>query len=261
MTTDLFDLTGKTAIITGSSRGIGKATVEALAAQGANVVVSSRKGPACEEVASAINDRCGREAAIAIPANISERDALQRLVDETRAKWGKIDILVCNAATNPHFGSMADIDDEALDKVLSNNIKSNHWLANMVIPEMAERGEGVIVLISSITGLQGSSVIGTYGVSKAADMQLARNIANEFGPRGIRANAVAPGLIKTDFARALWENPDILRQVESKAPLRRIGDPSEIAGAVAFLASKAGAFTTGQTLVIDGGVTIAESGF
>lgn len=261
MTTDLFDLTGKTAIVTGSSRGIGKATVEALAAQGANVVVSSRKGPACEEVADAINEKEGREAAIAIPANISERAALQRLVDETRAKWGRIDILVCNAATNPHFGSMGDIGDEALDKVLANNIKSNHWLANMVIPEMAERGEGVIVLISSITGLQGSSVIGTYGVSKAADMQLARNIANEFGPRGVRANAIAPGLIKTDFARALWENPEILKQVESKAPLRRIGDPVEIAGAVAFLASKAGAFTTGQTLVIDGGVTIAESGF
>ena len=182
-------------------------------------------------------------------------------VDETRAKWGKIDILVCNAASNPHFGSMLEIDDEAFDKVLSNNIKSNHWLSQMVLPEMAERGEGAIVIISSITGVQGSSVIGTYGISKAADMQLARNIASEFGPKGVRANAIAPGLIKTDFARALWENPDILKQVTSKAPLKRIGMPDEIAGAAVFLASPAGAFMTGQTLVIDGGVDIAESGF
>jgi len=259
--TQLFDLTGKTAIVTGSSRGIGKAIVEQLAAHGAQVVVSSRKAPACEEVANAINQAEGREAAIAIPANISDKDALQRLVDETRAKWGQVDILVCNAASNPHFGSMLEIDDEAFDKVLNNNIKSNHWLSQMVLPEMAERGEGVIVIISSITGLQGSSVIGTYGVSKAADMQIARNIANEFGPRGVRANAIAPGLIKTDFARALWENPDILKQVTSKAPLKRIGAPEEIAGAVVFLCSPAGAFMTGQTLTIDGGVAIAESGF
>jgi len=257
----LFDLSGKVAVVTGSSRGIGRAIVEQMAAAGAHVVVSSRKAPACQEVVDAINEKEGREAAIAIPANISDKDALQRLVDETRAKWGKIDILVCNAASNPHFGSMLEIDDEAFDKVLSNNIKSNHWLSQMVLPEMAERGEGAIVIISSITGVQGSSVIGTYGISKAADMQLARNIASEFGPKGVRANAIAPGLIKTDFARALWENPDILKQVTSKAPLKRIGMPDEIAGAAVFLASPAGAFMTGQTLVIDGGVDIAESGF
>lgn len=261
MTTDLFDLTGKTAIVTGSSRGIGKATVEALAAQGANVVVSSRKAPACEEVADAINEKEGREAAIAIPANISERAALQRLVDETRAKWGRIDILVCNAATNPYFGPSAEMPDEALDKILANNIKSNHWLCNMVLPEMSGRGEGVIVVISSIAGLQGSSLLGGYAVSKAADLQLVRNLAVEYSPKGVRANAIAPGLIQTDFARALWENPEILKGVEAKAPLRRIGQPEEIAGAVAFLASRAGAFMTGQTLVVDGGVTIAESGF
>jgi len=257
----LFDLSGKTAIVTGSSRGIGRAIVEQMAAAGANVVVSSRKAPACEEVAEAINAAEGREAAMAIPANISDKDALQRLVDETRQRWGQIDILVCNAATNPYFGSSKDMPDEALDKILHNNIKANHWLCHMVLPEMAERGDGAIVVISSIAGLQGSSLLGAYAVSKAADLQLVRNLAVEYGGNNVRVNAIAPGLIKTDFARALWENPDILKAVTAKAPLQRIGQPEEIAGAAVFLGSPAGAFMTGQTLVVDGGVTVAESGF
>lgn len=253
----LFDLTGKTAIITGSSRGIGKAIAYRLAEHGAQVVVSSRKADACEEAAKEINDTLGRKAAIAIPANIADKAALQRLVDETRAAFGKIDVLVCNAASNPYFGPMAGISDEQFTKVLQNNIISNHWLITMVAPEMLERKDGSIIIISSIGGLRGSPVIGAYDISKAADMQLARNLAVEYGPSNVRVNTIAPGLIKTDFAKALWDNPDILKRSTSTTPLRRIGEPDEIAGMAVLLASKAGSFATGQTFVVDGGATAA----
>lgn len=252
---NLFDLTGKTAIVTGSSKGIGKAIAHRLAEQGANVVISSRKLDACEEAVKEINDLVGRKAAIAVAANIAVKEALRTLVDETMKAFGAIDILVCNAASNPYFGPMGNMNDDQFHKILQNNIVSNHWLIQMVAPQMRARKDGSIILVSSIAGVRGTPVIGAYGISKAADMALARNLAAEFGPDNIRVNTIAPGLVKTDFARALWENPDILKAATSRSPLGRIGEPDEIAGMAVFLAGKAGAFTTGQTFVIDGGQT------
>lgn len=253
---NLFDLTGKVAIVTGSSRGIGKASAEALAAHGAKVVISSRKQDACDEVAAAINAEHGDGTAIAIAASISDKTALERLVAETRTAFGRIDILVCNAASNPYYGPLAGIEDDQFRKILDNNVLSNHWLIQQVAPEMRERKDGAIIIVSSIGGLRGSPVIGAYNVSKAADFQLARNYAVEYGPDNVRVNCIAPGLIRTDFARALWEDPEREKQTNRSTPLRRIGEPHEIAGAVVYLASPAAAFMTGQAMVIDGGVTI-----
>jgi len=252
----LFDLSGKVAVITGSTKGIGRAAAEAMAEHGAKVVISSRNQDACDEVASAINGRFGEATAIAVAASISHKDALQNLVDRTIAAFGRIDTLVCNAASNPYFGPMAGIADDQFRKILDNNIVSNHWLIQMVVPGMIERGEGSVIIVSSIGGIRGSEVLGAYCISKAADMQLARNLAVELGPKGVRVNCIAPGLVKTDFARALWEDPDRIAATNSTTPLRRIGEPEDIAGAVVFLASRAGAFMTGQSMVIDGGVTI-----
>ncbi|WP_447726294.1 SDR family oxidoreductase [Sphingomonas koreensis] len=253
---NLFDLTGKVAIVTGSTRGIGKASAEALADHGAKVVISSRKQDACEEVAAAINAKHGEGTAIAVAASISDKVALQHLVDETRRAFARIDILVCNAASNPYYGPLADIEDDQFRKILDNNIVSNHWLIQMTAPEMRARKDGAIVIISSIGGLRGSPVIGAYNVSKAADFQLARNYAVEYGPDNVRVNCIAPGLIKTDFARALWENPETEKRINQGTPLRRLGDPEDIAGALVYLASPAGRYMTGQAMVVDGGVTI-----
>jgi len=251
---NLFDLTGKVAIVTGSSRGIGRAIAEALADHGARVVISSRKAAACQEVADAINAR-HPDAAIVIPASISSKEELQKLADETRKQLGRIDVLVCNAASNPYYGPMAGISDEQFRKILDNNVIANHWLISMVAPEMLERGEGSIIIVSSIGGLKASPVIGAYNISKAADFQLARNLAAEFGPRQVRVNCIAPGLIKTDFAKALWENPQTLAAVTMHTPMQRIGEPHEIAGAAVFLASPASTFMTGQAIIVDGGAT------
>ncbi len=255
MNDSLFDLSGKTAIITGSTKGIGKAIAYRMAQHGANVVVSSRKADACEEVTNEIN-AAFPGTAISVPCNIGYKDQLQALVDKTVNAFGQVDVLVCNAAINPYAGPMADCPDEAFDKIMGSNIRSNHWLATMVLPAMKARGDGSVILVSSIGGLRGSDILGAYAISKAADMQMARNIAVEYGPFNVRANTIAPGLIRTDFAKYLWENPDILKKATAGAPLRRIGEADEIAGAAVFLASKAGAFTTGQTIVCDGGATI-----
>jgi NAD(P)-dependent dehydrogenase (short-subunit alcohol dehydrogenase family) len=252
----LFDLTGKVAIITGSSRGIGRAIAERLAEHGAKVVISSRKAGPCEEVAAGINAARGAGRAIAVPANISSKDDLANLVARTREAFGRVDIVVCNAASNPYYGPMSGISDDQFRKILDNNVIANHWLIQMVAPEMIERRDGAIVIVSSIGGLRGSPVIGGYNISKAADFQLARNLAVEFGPHNIRVNCIAPGLIRTDFARALWENPETLARYNSTTPLGRIGEPDEIAGVAVMLASKAGSFMTGQGIVVDGGVTI-----
>ncbi len=252
----LFDLTGKVAVITGSSKGIGKAIAERMAEQGAKVVISSRKTAPCEEVAAAINAQFGAGTAVSIPANISSKEQLKNLVDETNTRLGNIDILVCNAASNPYYGPMAGIEDDQFRKIFENNVLANHWLIGFVAPQMIERKEGSIIIVSSIGGLRGTPVIGAYGISKAADLQLARNLAHEYGPHNVRVNCIAPGLIKTDFARALWEDPEGLKRRTSTTPLRRIGEPDEIAGAAVFLASQAGSFVTGQTIVVDGGVTI-----
>lgn len=253
---ELFDLKGKVALVTGSTKGIGKAIVTRMAEHGAKVVVSSRKADACDEVAAEINAKYPGQA-IAIPCNIADKAQLQNLVDKTNEAFGKIDVLVCNAAVNPYFGPSKDIPDEAFDRIMSSNVKSNHWLCHMVLPQMQERKDGSIIIISSIGGLHGSSIIGAYCISKAADFQLARNLSVEFGKDNIRVNCIAPGLIQTYFAKALWDDPDILKQSTASAPLKRIGQPDEIAGAAVFLASKAGAFMTGQQMVIDGGVMIS----
>ena len=251
----LFDLSGKTAVITGASRGIGEAMAHRMAEHGANVVISSRKQPACEEVAAAINKKHAGKA-LAQAAHIGDKPALQALVDKSTEHFGQIDIMVCNAAINPYFGPSADCPDEAFDKTMACNIKSNHWLAGMVLPQMKARKDGVIIIVSSIGGLRGSPILGPYAISKAADMQLVRNLAVEHGGDNIRVNAIAPGLVKTYFAQALWDNPQLLKESNERTPLGRIGVPDEIAGAAVFLASPAGHFMTGQSLVIDGGQTI-----
>ena len=251
---ELFDLSGKVAVITGSSRGIGKAIAQRMAQHGAKVVISSRKAAPCEALVAEINAK-HPGAAIAVTANISSKDDLQRLVDETRAAFGKIDILVCNAASNPYYGPMSGLSDEAFRKILDNNIVSNHWLIHMVAPEMTERQDGAIIIVSSIGGLRGSGALGAYAISKAADMQLARNLAQELSPNNIRVNCIAPGLVKTDFAKALWDTPESERRSSFATPLRRLGEPDDIAGAAIFLASRAGAWLTGQTIVVDGGAT------
>jgi NAD(P)-dependent dehydrogenase (short-subunit alcohol dehydrogenase family) len=251
----LFDLSGKSAIITGSSRGIGRAIAEAMADQGAKVTISSRKPGPCQEVADAINKKHGDGTAIAVPANISSKDELQAMVDATNKAFGKIDIVVCNAAANPYYGPMEGITDDQFEKVLQNNIISNHWLIQMCMPQMRERKDGAIILVSSIGGLRGSPIIGAYNISKAADFQLARNLATEYGKDNIRVNCIAPGLIRTDFARALWEDPNNLKRALSGTPMARIGEPVEIAGAAVYLASAAGSYMTGQMMVVDGGAT------
>jgi NAD(P)-dependent dehydrogenase (short-subunit alcohol dehydrogenase family) len=250
-----FSLGGKVAVITGSSRGIGRAIAETMSGLGAKVVISSRKAEACEEVAAAIREK-GGEAAV-IPCNISSKAEVENLIAETGKQFGAPDILVCNAAVNPSYGPLGDLTDEAFDKIMGSNVKSNLWLCNRVIPAMAEKGGGSIVIISSIAGMRGNSVIGAYGISKAADFALARNLAVEHGPANIRVNCIAPGLVKTDFARALWEDEKNLVQRTKNTPLRRIGLPEEIGPVAAFLASAAASFITGQVIVADGGVTIA----
>jgi NAD(P)-dependent dehydrogenase (short-subunit alcohol dehydrogenase family) len=253
----LFDLTGKTALVTGSSRGIGRAIAVELARHGARVTISSRKVDACHEVVAEIQAEGGN--AIAIGANINDKAQLQALVDGTVAAHGPVDILVCNAAVNPYYGPISGIADEGWDRIMNANVRSNLWLCQMVGPAMAARGDGSIIFLSSIAGLRGSAMIGAYGVSKAADMHLARNLALEWGKQGVRVNTIAPGLVKTDFAKALWDDPATLKSVLAASPLGRIGDPRDIAGAAVFLASKAGTFVTGETIVVDGGATIGGS--
>ena len=250
----LFDLKGKVAVVTGSSRGIGQSIAENLAEAGARVVVSSRKAAACEPVAEGIRKKGGE--AIVIPASISDKAQLENLVAETKRQLGPVDILVCNAASNPYFGPNAGLPDEVFRKICDNNILSNIWLANLVRPDMAAKKDGSIIIVSSIGGLKGSTEIGAYCISKAADMQLARNLAVEWGPDNIRVNCIAPGLIMTYFAKALYENPERRAKREAETPLRRLGAPDDIGGIAVLLASKAGAFITGQTIVADGGVTV-----
>lgn len=250
----MFELTGKVAVITGSTKGIGLAIAKRMAEAGAKVVISSRKADKCSEVAEAIAASGGE--AIAIPCNIGHKDQLQSLVDQTIDTFGQIDIVVCNAAVNPQFGPIAEMSDETFELILRRNIHSNLWLCNMAIPGMADRGDGAVIIVSSIAGYRGDAVVGAYAISKAADFQLARNLAVEWGHKNIRVNAIAPGLIRTDFARALWTDPQTKDRVERMTPLGRLGEPDDIAGAAVFLASTAGCFVTGQVLVVDGGVTI-----
>lgn len=251
-----FSMSGKVAIVTGSSRGIGLAIARQLADADAKIVITSRNEDNCRRAAADINSRHGEERAVAVASNLSDKQSLEQLVAQTNAQWGRIDALVCNAASNPYYGPMSGISDDQFRKILNNNILANHWLIGMVSPDMRQRRDGAIIIISSIGGLMGSPVIGAYNLSKAADMQLARNLAVELGPDNIRVNCIAPGLIRTDFSRALWDNPDTMNQYQRITPLGRVGEPDEIAGAALLMLSPAGRFITGQTIVIDGGATI-----
>ena len=255
----LFDLKGKIALVTGSTRGIGKSIAQELGRAGARVSLSSRKAEACEQARAELAGQ-GLEV-IAQPCNVSRKQDLQGLVDATRAKWGGIDIVVSNAASNPYYGPLTGISDEAFDKIVTNNVKSVLWLAGMTLEGMAQRAEktgkaGSFIAIGSIGGIVANTVIGAYGVSKAADHHLVRNLAAEWGPRKVRVNAIAPGLVKTEFARALWEDPERAAERIEATPLRRLGEPRDIGGIAVFLASDAAAFITGQCIVADGGVTI-----
>ncbi|KPF82849.1 short-chain dehydrogenase [alpha proteobacterium AAP38] len=252
----LFDLSGKVALITGSSRGIGKSIAQEYARAGAKVVISSRKIDACNLVRDEII--AGGGEAISVACNIGRKEDLQALVDATLAQWGRIDILVANAAINPVYGPLASVSDDAWDKIMGSNLRSTWQLCNMVIPGMAERKDGSVIILSSIAGLRGNPVIGAYGVSKAAEAALVRNLAVEHGRANIRVNGIAPGIVETDFAKALTDNPDIAKAVMRRAPLGRFGKPEEIAGVALMLAAPAGAFVTGQLLVADGGATIAD---
>jgi NAD(P)-dependent dehydrogenase (short-subunit alcohol dehydrogenase family) len=247
----LFDLTGKVAIVTGSTKGIGLAIATRMAEHGATVVISSRKPDACEAVAASIRASGGK--AVVIPCHVARKEELQNLVDKTVEQCGGIDIVVSNAAVNPYLGPQAGASDDVFERVMGTNVRSNFWLSNMACPHLAARGGGSFIIISSIGGLIGSASLGLYGISKAADIAMVRNLAVEWGPKNVRANAIAPGLVRTDFARALWEDPVRYKKTTRDAPLGRIGEPDEIAGAAIYLASSAGSFTSGQTFVIDGG--------
>jgi len=254
MASRLFDLTGKVALITGATRGIGKAIALEMARAGAKVAVCSRKADACEAVRVEF-EKEGFDV-LAQPCNISRKEDLRAIVDATRKRWGGIDIAVANAASNPYYGPLAEIPDEIFDKTFANNVKSVLWLANLTLPGMAERGGGSFITIGSIGGLRANTVIGAYGISKAADHHLVRNLAAEWGAKNVRVNAIAPGLIKTEFARALWEDDTRRAEREARTPLRRLGEPHEIGGIAVFLASEAASFVTGQVIVADGGVMV-----
>lgn len=252
----MFELKDQVAIVTGASRGIGRAIAMDMARVGARVVVSSRKIEAC---AAVVDDICGQGGqAVAVACNISDKAQLQQLVDTAIGTWGRLDIVVCNAAVNPYFGAMSAMPDDAYDKIMNTNVRSNFWLCNMAAPHMVANRGGSFIIVSSIGGAQGSGTLGVYGMSKAADYALTRNLAIEWGPHGLRANCIAPGLIKTDFSKALWKNPELLANVEGGTPVRRIGLPEDIGGVAVFLASQEAAYITGQILVVDGGITVKE---
>lgn len=250
----LFRLDGKIAIVTGSSRGIGRAIADTMADLGAKVVISGRTLAKCEVAAAAIRARGGE--ATVIPCDIACKEECERLVTRSIEQFGRIDILVCNAAVSPAHGPIAKVSDDEFDQIMIANVKSTLWLTNMIIPGMAARGGGAVVIIGSVAGLRGNRLIGAYGMSKAADFALARNLALEWGPSNVRVNCIAPGLVKTDFARNFWENEAILAERLQRTPLRRIGLPEDFGPLAAFLASPASSFITGQVIAADGGVTI-----
>ena len=252
----LFNLENKNVLLTGASKGMGLAMAQGLVNHGANVVISSRKLDQCEKAAKTINDSIDQEKAFAYSCNTSSKDELNALVDFSMSKLGSITTLVCNAGVNSFFGSMSEIDDESYDKTMNTNVKSNHWLINMVSPFMKESGGGSIMITSSIAAFDASETLGTYSISKLAVLGLVRNYASELGPSNIRVNAICPGLVKTDFSKLLWENPDTERATSQRMPLRRLGEADDFMGVAVFLASDESSFMTGQALTICGGASM-----
>ena len=250
----LFDLSGRVAVITGASRGIGRAIALECAGMGASIVVSSRKIAACEAVVSEIEAAGGKATAFA--CNVGVKPDLEALVAHAMQEHGRIDILIPNAAINPAYGPSAEVSDEIWNKVLASNLTATHWLCQMVLPGMAERGGGSVILLSSIVATVGSANLGIYAISKAAEAQLARNLAIEWGAKNIRVNSIAPGVVKTDFAKALYENPKAAAYIAGMTCLKRLGEPQDIAGVAAFLASDAARYITGQFILVDGGASV-----
>ncbi|MGE0830874.1 MAG: SDR family NAD(P)-dependent oxidoreductase [Hyphomonadaceae bacterium] len=251
--TSLFDLSGKSAIVTGSSRGIGKAIAHRLAEHGADVLVSSRSANDCAGAAEEINGLVGRKAAVPFAADLTDKAKLKAMVDHADKTFGKIDILVCNAAVNTHFGSMREVPDTAFAEILQTNVISNNWLVQWIAPQMMARRDGAIIITSSIGGYRGNPNTGPYSISKAGDMAMARALAHDLGPYNIRVNTIAPGLVDTEIARDLLADPAFVERYTKSSPLRRVGQPDDIAGMAVYLAAPASRWTTGQTFVVDGG--------
>jgi NAD(P)-dependent dehydrogenase (short-subunit alcohol dehydrogenase family) len=256
MHSDLFDLTGKVALLTGATRGIGYAIAEAFGRAGARVVISSENGEDCARSAATLQ-AAGVEAR-GIACDVRHRDRLAALVDATHAAFGRIDVLVCNAGVAPHMGPIATATDADWDLTMTVNLRSMLWLTSLVIPGMAERHDGSVILTASLSSLRGNRGIGLYGLSKAGVAQLARNLAVEWGPSNVRVNAISPGVIRTEFARPMTDDPAVMEKRVVLTPLRRIGEPHEVAGVALMLASRAGAFVTGQNIVVDGGTLIGD---
>lgn len=256
VSTQLFDLSGKVALLTGASKGMGRAMATGLAEHGARVMLSSRKLDQCQAAADEINARCGAQRAFAVACNAGYKEQLQALVEATHAKLGRIDILVGNAGVNPFYGPMSKIPDEAYDKIMSTNVKANHWLVQMVAPDMVAKGSGSIMLTSSTGAFSPSLVLGTYNISKLALIALVRNLAAELGPNGVRVNAICPGIIKTDFAQALWDNREAEQRANQQIPLRRFGEADDLKGLAVFLAADSSSYVTGQALTVCGGASM-----
>lgn len=253
---DLFNLSGRVALVTGATGGLGGATVEALAGRGATVVVSDLDAPRCEAAAQALRSR--GHVVHPLAADVTDASAVAALVDAAHRLCGRIDVLVCNAGVQGLAGPIGNCTDADWAHVMGTNLQSAQRLTSRVIPGMAERGDGSVILMSSIAGLRGNGAIGLYGLSKAALAQLARNLAVEWGPRGVRCNAISPGLIRTPLAEPLLANEGFMQRRLAATPMRRVGEPHEVAGAVVFLASAAGGFVNGHNLVVDGGTTISD---
>lgn len=251
-----FGLTGQVVLITGATRGIGRAMVDAFADAGATLVLASNEGEACADLAAELTGR--GIAALAVPCDVGIKADLAALVTRAIDRFGRIDVLVCNAGIAGPFGPMGEGGDDAFDDLLRVNLRHPLWLSTLVAPVMQRQGGGSIVLTASIAGLRGNKGVGLYGLTKAALMQLARNLAVEWGPSNIRANAIAPGLIGTDWASAILANPQASDRRLGLTPLRRVGEPWEVAAAALFLASPAAGFVTGHTLVVDGGTLITD---
>jgi NAD(P)-dependent dehydrogenase (short-subunit alcohol dehydrogenase family) len=251
----LFDLTGKVAIVTGATKGIGRGVAERLAEHGARVVVSSRQRDACDSVASDLNERYGggEEIAIGVVCDIDRIDEVEGLAQTAASRWDGVDILVCNAAVLPFMGPSADTPPALFDRILTTNQHHNFRLCQAVRASMAARRGGSIVLIGSVAGHTAAPGVMAYAIAKAGISHMARCLADEFAVDGVRVNCIAPGLIRSFSSRHLWEDEEVLRTVTSNIPLGRIGEPDDVAGAVVFLSSDAGSFVSGATIPVDGG--------